>query len=965
MTRSDSGGMGLKEKGERLKYMFDALNKQKKKYDRLKNTRGLSRAEYDQYAEVTVKLSNFMEKCRNFIRPRKNGVGKFSVEDYVSWHQEAEPESDTRGQGPATSGSIGGTPMKQTDSSSFYGPNQQDTRGMQSERMEEETDSGPPRSSSDTCSIDRLIDKSVGLPSIQDAFNIDSVEPRSPQMFDHNKQQPYEQREQPQYYGAAHPNHGDQPAAETARQPRAPEDTTKQTGGHSHSHKVAVPEAASSMAMSPYQFPSPMQAPPNRQAFAQPYHQEQEKQLRAAASQQFRMNSDAFFPPGEASRPPQHGPYAPGTGALYYGSPDMTRRQAFSDGAASPDSTPYSTPYSAAYSTPYPGGYATQNYFNSSMSFSTPAMNYTGGAPAPRGTGAVDTRGPAHQMGGACAPRMGSRQAMSPRMSPQMGGRMGDRMGDRVGGQFYGGREITSPGFGAPRPLSPEYAIPRGSAEIPSPRPVMGFAGGPLPVTGPVYVAPRSAHPVGRAPDMMAHRMGAPHPGHALGPPQEAIRSPVVSPSFGYRYNGSMSPRMQERGYRNMPGIQGLAPSHPPPFQQHRAADGLYPFDPMPQQAPPGYDRVAIPRPPDYHGPRQPIAEGAPPSFGRVDPQDPLLMMDMFELQGRQFADPSVALGPGHYTSRQPNSAASGSLKGGAARKRKPRKSKETQSGMEESFPVSMDSGSLPRMGSSFTHTAPNSDEFSFSAISSFSRLCDQKSIPDQRPDRQRFFSFDTAARAPYGNGLPNDFSSAPPKYPRQPKFYHHPDGALAAPSATDFLQHPVSSTFPYTSPGMTDRMTDRPADPLFIERLSCPADHQPNRPPFYPTSSLSLKKVYSRPALRELRRGDIKDIVKNVQVKQEAKDFLFIHIDALLHKVVTLACELASSRPKRQLAMADLRAVFDSLAKTNEPLRAAVSEAAGTAAFPGGTPGLPPDTACDYTEHSKMLDLIESDKNA
>lgn len=89
MATHDSANMDLKEKAERLKYMFDALNKQKKKYERLKNTRGLSKPEHEQYNVVSLKLSNFNEKCKNFIRPRMNGVGKFSVEDYVSWYQDA------------------------------------------------------------------------------------------------------------------------------------------------------------------------------------------------------------------------------------------------------------------------------------------------------------------------------------------------------------------------------------------------------------------------------------------------------------------------------------------------------------------------------------------------------------------------------------------------------------------------------------------------------------------------------------------------------------------------------------------------------------------------------------------------------------------------------------------------------------------------------------------------------------
>ncbi|KAI4290935.1 hypothetical protein PAPHI01_0209 [Pancytospora philotis] len=88
MNKEPESMMSLKEKAERLKYMFDALNKQKKKYERLRVGRGLSKPEYEQYVEVMTKLENFNEKCKNFIRPRKNGAGKFSVEDYLSWSRE-------------------------------------------------------------------------------------------------------------------------------------------------------------------------------------------------------------------------------------------------------------------------------------------------------------------------------------------------------------------------------------------------------------------------------------------------------------------------------------------------------------------------------------------------------------------------------------------------------------------------------------------------------------------------------------------------------------------------------------------------------------------------------------------------------------------------------------------------------------------------------------------------------------
>jgi len=73
------------EKGERLKCIFEILNKDKKRYERIKNNRSLSSAEQKEYEECCSKLTSFYEKCRAFIKPRKNGPGKFMVQAYVNW----------------------------------------------------------------------------------------------------------------------------------------------------------------------------------------------------------------------------------------------------------------------------------------------------------------------------------------------------------------------------------------------------------------------------------------------------------------------------------------------------------------------------------------------------------------------------------------------------------------------------------------------------------------------------------------------------------------------------------------------------------------------------------------------------------------------------------------------------------------------------------------------------------------
>lgn len=85
MDQSSQNLLSDREKGERLKEIFETLNKMKKRLERLKATRTLSPAEMKEYAEVSVKLGSFHEKCKNFIKTRKNGPGKFMIEEYLKW----------------------------------------------------------------------------------------------------------------------------------------------------------------------------------------------------------------------------------------------------------------------------------------------------------------------------------------------------------------------------------------------------------------------------------------------------------------------------------------------------------------------------------------------------------------------------------------------------------------------------------------------------------------------------------------------------------------------------------------------------------------------------------------------------------------------------------------------------------------------------------------------------------------
>ncbi|KAI5173414.1 hypothetical protein PAEPH01_1957, partial [Pancytospora epiphaga] len=127
MDSSEGLHLNLKEKAERLKYMFDGLNKQKKKYERIQMARVLTQTELEQYNEVSQKLDNFNLMCKNFIRPRKNGVGKFSVEDYISWSQGntgmmEPPQGEMQNIRGSTSGSESGGDQEGDEQSQTEGP---------------------------------------------------------------------------------------------------------------------------------------------------------------------------------------------------------------------------------------------------------------------------------------------------------------------------------------------------------------------------------------------------------------------------------------------------------------------------------------------------------------------------------------------------------------------------------------------------------------------------------------------------------------------------------------------------------------------------------------------------------------------------------------------------------------------------------------------------------------------------
>lgn len=85
MDQSAEKNNSDKAKGERLKYIFDSLSKEKKRFDKILSVRKLSAEEAREFDEICSKLKSFYVKCSPFIKSRKNGPGKFQVDAYVIW----------------------------------------------------------------------------------------------------------------------------------------------------------------------------------------------------------------------------------------------------------------------------------------------------------------------------------------------------------------------------------------------------------------------------------------------------------------------------------------------------------------------------------------------------------------------------------------------------------------------------------------------------------------------------------------------------------------------------------------------------------------------------------------------------------------------------------------------------------------------------------------------------------------
>lgn len=85
MNQNPQTIFGSRERGEKLSELFDALNKKRSKLERQKHFRELSENEKIELEAIISKLSTFNEKCRQFIKKRKNGYGKFMVDEYVRW----------------------------------------------------------------------------------------------------------------------------------------------------------------------------------------------------------------------------------------------------------------------------------------------------------------------------------------------------------------------------------------------------------------------------------------------------------------------------------------------------------------------------------------------------------------------------------------------------------------------------------------------------------------------------------------------------------------------------------------------------------------------------------------------------------------------------------------------------------------------------------------------------------------
>lgn len=79
-------GMNYFQEGERRKAVFDSLVKEHKKTKkRIAESQSEDRDAVDRCEEIRTRIMKFFEENHNFIRPRKNSLGVFSVEDFVKF----------------------------------------------------------------------------------------------------------------------------------------------------------------------------------------------------------------------------------------------------------------------------------------------------------------------------------------------------------------------------------------------------------------------------------------------------------------------------------------------------------------------------------------------------------------------------------------------------------------------------------------------------------------------------------------------------------------------------------------------------------------------------------------------------------------------------------------------------------------------------------------------------------------
>ncbi|KAI5150240.1 hypothetical protein ENBRE01_1376 [Enteropsectra breve] len=114
--------MDIQKKGEELQQYFDQLAKDKRRLERISKTRDFTMQEQHAYYDISEKISFFIERYKIFIKPRKNSLGKFSVEEFVSWHRSSPPVNN---------GDFESNPEKIL----FGAKNNQRAEGLESARM--------------------------------------------------------------------------------------------------------------------------------------------------------------------------------------------------------------------------------------------------------------------------------------------------------------------------------------------------------------------------------------------------------------------------------------------------------------------------------------------------------------------------------------------------------------------------------------------------------------------------------------------------------------------------------------------------------------------------------------------------------------------------------------------------------------------------------------------------------------